>query len=147
MHFVKNTSDCNWRQHLCVVLSRCSFYDANIRHLMLCLDFSMNMVSVVGCRLGSSSQSSGSRSEMCCRLPEDSILFELSTCTKKYLCWKSKWNSYQWKDVGQLSQQDKIQRPLLMIRVADPDPDLFGRIRKIFTGSGYYRYFGYVKLY
>ena len=26
------------------------------------------------------------------------------------------------------------------------DPDLFGRIRKIFTGSGSYRYFGNVKL-
>jgi hypothetical protein len=49
-------------------------------NLMLCLDFSMNIVSVVGWRLGSSSQSSGSLSEMCCRFPEDSILFELSTC-------------------------------------------------------------------
>ena len=37
------------------------------------------------------------------------------------------------------------------MRVADPDPepdpDLLGRIRKIFTGSGSYRYFGNVKLY
>ena len=47
--------------------------------LMLCLDFSMNMVSVVGWRLGSSSQSSGSRSDICCRVPVDSILLELST--------------------------------------------------------------------
>ena len=41
----------------------------------------------------------------------------------------------------------------ITIRVADPDPNpdpvLFGRIRirKIFTGSGSYRYFGNVKLY
>ena len=34
----------------------------------------------------------------------------------------------------------------ILARVADPD--LFGRIRKIFTGSGSYRYSGYVpKLY
>ena len=37
------------------------------------------------------------------------------------------------------------------IRVGDPnpDPDLFGRIRsrKIFTGSGSYRYFGNVNFY
>ena len=32
-----------------------------------------------------------------------------------------------------------------MSRVADPD--LFGRIRKIFTRSGSYRYFGYVKFF
>ena len=34
-------------------------------------------------------------------------------------------------------------------RVADPDPELFGQIRKIFTGtgSGSYRYFGNLKLY
>ena len=36
-----------------------------IPFLMDCLDFSMNMVSVVGCRLGSRSQSSGSLSLMC----------------------------------------------------------------------------------
>ena len=38
----------------------------------------------------------------------------------------------------------------LRIRIRiQSDPDLFGRIRiwKIFTGSGSYRYFGYVKLY
>ena len=36
-----------------------------------------------------------------------------------------------------------------LIRVADPDPNLSGRIRirKIFTGSGSYQYFGNVKLY
>jgi len=33
----------------------------------------------------------------------------------------------------------------VLCRVADPD--LFGRIRKIFNGSGSYRYFGNVKLY
>ena len=32
-------------------------------------DFSINNVSVVGCNDGSSSQSSGSRSEICCKLP------------------------------------------------------------------------------
>ena len=34
---------------------------------------------------------------------------------------------------------------LLVDRVADPDPDLLGRIRKFFTGSGSYS--GYVKFY
>ena len=36
-----------------------------------------------------------------------------------------------------------------LVRVADPDPDLFARIqiRKILTGSVSYRYFGNVKLY
>ena len=42
-------------------------------------------------------------------------------------------------------------RHLPLTRVADPDPNpgLFGRIRKFFTGSvsGSYRYFGNVKLY
>ena len=33
------------------------------------------------------------------------------------------------------------------IKTRVADPDLFGRIRIIFAGSGSYRYFGYVKLY
>ena len=43
----------------------------SLRHVLCmdCLDFSMNMVSVVGWREGSSAQSSGSRSLMCCKLP------------------------------------------------------------------------------
>ena len=51
-------------------------------YLMLCLDFSMNIVSVVGCKLGSSSQSSGSRSDICCRFPILSSLLPAVTCSK-----------------------------------------------------------------
>jgi len=46
--------------------------DYNIPSYLLwmdCFDFSMKSVSVVGCKDGSSSQSSGSRSEICCKLP------------------------------------------------------------------------------
>ena len=41
--------------------------------------------------------------------------------------------------------QNLLVPPAKGCRVADPD--LFGRIRKIFTGSGSYRYFGNVKFY
>jgi len=42
----------------------------------------MNIVSVVGCKLGSSSQSSGSRSDICCRFPILSSLLPAVTCSK-----------------------------------------------------------------
>ena len=56
------------------------------------------------------------------------------------------------KNISSDTQHNKLLRIILAnrkARVADPDLDIFGliRIRKIFTGSGSYQYFGNVKLY
>ena len=55
LRVVKSPRD--WEPARCI----CDFF-LLIPLMMACFDFSMNMVVWVGCRLGSSSQSSGSRS-------------------------------------------------------------------------------------